>query len=161
DELVRTAIRLHTSKDFDSWGRRSPPLDGKPQEPDAWGFHDQGVARQRGGNHHRAIELFDQALAQDPAGGEFWFRKGLSLAALGDHASALQCFDHLLKLAPVVYRAPLGQAVDLRQPLFSSVVYRAHVGRAVVLGQVGRFADAFAALREALSLPAYLRDREL
>ncbi len=73
-------------------------LQREPEQPDA--LHLLGLIQHECGEHSRALEFIDRAIACRPAWPRFHYTRGLVLTALGQESEAIDAYRRCVKLEP-------------------------------------------------------------
>src|SRR5271157_6649676 len=88
-------------------------------------WYDQALNLVESGDLETALEYFDKAIEEDPDNEDYWASKGTTLAGLGRHEEAIECFDRTLALdhdfVAVLDEHLPGQAGRVRKYRFSTI----------------------------------------
>ncbi len=83
----------------------------RPNRPE--GFYWRGIVQLRRLNADKAVPLFDQTVAVDPAFGPAWEASAVALASIGKIGETLQRLEEAARLSPQRAEIPFAQAVCL------------------------------------------------
>ena len=89
----------------------SHAIAANPKTAEAYSLH--GIALRKSGNPKQAIDDFNHAVALEPSTKNY-FDRGATFQLIGDHASAIKDFDHVIETIPDMAGAFFARAESRR-----------------------------------------------